>query len=408
MRTPLLQPLGFADRDEKPASTATAAATSRPFSDTMHSMDTSGSSGSAPNSSSSDKRRYKSTNETSDQATKRGLKRPRKRGPPEFKVRHDYHDYSNTSYDDFMQSHPHRKRARELKYHPPFPCCLHAVLKSVDLSAQDDVISWCCHGRAFIVHNPGEFSQRIMPFFFRQTKFSSFQRQLNIYDFKRLTKGPDAGAYYNELFLRGREDLCPAMNRQKIKGTRHKGANNPDEEPDFYSMPPLDPTRMAQPGSFSSGCVGPADALPSLRSSPAVVTPTCSERNSKILSTTVADDLLQSILAEGSASTLPFPQQVDAKSSAKKMVGGPIYSRDSDVIEAVDLSDVCADELEDNFFPPFASRSQIKGSAASSKSAVETGSGVTTPFLPDDYYEMFSSDEEVMLKADESFHEIIW
>jgi hypothetical protein len=43
-----------------------------------------------------------------------------------------------------------------------------------------------------------------------------------------------------ELFLRGKVDLSRAMGRVKVKGTRHKGANNPDDEPDFFSYPAID------------------------------------------------------------------------------------------------------------------------------------------------------------------------
>ena len=43
-----------------------------------------------------------------------------------------------------------------------------------------------------------------------------------------------------ELFLRGKVDLSRAMGRVKIKGTRHKGANNPEDEPDFLAYPALD------------------------------------------------------------------------------------------------------------------------------------------------------------------------
>ena len=56
-----------------------------------------------------------------------------------------------------------------------------------------------------------------MPLHFRQTKLTSFQRQLNLYGFRRITRGKDSGAYYHEFFLRGRFDLCKKMIRQKSK-----------------------------------------------------------------------------------------------------------------------------------------------------------------------------------------------
>ena len=90
-----------------------------------------------------------------------------------------------------------------------------------------------------------------MPKYFKQTKWTSFQRQLNLYGFNRLTKGADAGAYYHELFLRGDRylGLCQSIVRVKVKGTGIKGANNPADEPDFYSMPFI---KEIDESSFSS------------------------------------------------------------------------------------------------------------------------------------------------------------
>ena len=45
--------------------------------------------------------------------------------------------------------------------------------------------------RCFLVHEPKQFAERVLPNYFRQSKFSSFRRQLNLYGFKRLTTGQD-------------------------------------------------------------------------------------------------------------------------------------------------------------------------------------------------------------------------
>ena len=121
-----------------------------------------------------------------------------------------------------------------------FPFKLHKMLEYIedDPSGQfSNVISWRPHGRAFIINKPHIFVDDVLPRFFKQTKLTSFQRQLNLYGFERLTRGDDAGAYYHELFLRGREFLVSRMVRTKVKGTGYKAAANPEHEPNFYEMP---------------------------------------------------------------------------------------------------------------------------------------------------------------------------
>ena len=83
----------------------------------------------------------------------------------------------------------------------------------------ESIITWMPHGRAFIVLQPQQLRDIVLPRFFKQTKFMSFTRQLNLWGFKRITKGVDSGAYYHALFLRGRRCLAMLMRRQKIKGT---------------------------------------------------------------------------------------------------------------------------------------------------------------------------------------------
>eukprot|EP00542_Grammatophora_oceanica_P022526 CAMPEP_0194049662 /NCGR_PEP_ID=MMETSP0009_2-20130614/30816_1 /TAXON_ID=210454 /ORGANISM="Grammatophora oceanica, Strain CCMP 410" /LENGTH=396 /DNA_ID=CAMNT_0038695869 /DNA_START=47 /DNA_END=1237 /DNA_ORIENTATION=- len=101
----------------------------------------------------------------------------------------------------------------------PFPRKLHRMLR--DLSLQpggSDIASFLPHGRAFAIHHPKRFVTEVMPLYFRMSRFSSFQRQLNLYDFKRITEGRDKGSYYHELFVRGQPALASQMRRTKIKG----------------------------------------------------------------------------------------------------------------------------------------------------------------------------------------------
>jgi len=47
----------------------------------------------------------------------------------------------------------------------------------------ENIISWQKGGRSFRVHHPEDFAQHVMQEYFQQTKFKSFQRQLNIYGY---------------------------------------------------------------------------------------------------------------------------------------------------------------------------------------------------------------------------------
>jgi hypothetical protein len=121
----------------------------------------------------------------------------------------------------------------------PFPEKLHRLLQEIEKDGNDDVISFYSHGRAFGIHDTEKFVSDIMPRYFKQSRLSSFQRQLNLYGFKRITSGPDAGGYYHELFLKGRPNLSLHMRRvglPKGEDRRKMRSKNVQVDPDFYSM----------------------------------------------------------------------------------------------------------------------------------------------------------------------------
>lgn len=137
----------------------------------------------------------------------------------ERKVQHDYTDYSPIVDPALAEDKPRVGRGGVVV---PFPEKLHNMLEAADIEGFHEIVSWQPHGRAFCVHKPQRFVERIMRSHFRQTKLTSFQRQLNLYGFRRITKGKDSGAYYHEMFMRSRPDLCRNMLRIKVKGTGSK------------------------------------------------------------------------------------------------------------------------------------------------------------------------------------------
>ena len=81
------------------------------------------------------------------------------------------------------------------------------------------VVSWMPDRKSFMVHNVYAFVAVILPRFFKQSKYKSFQKQLNVWCFERICKGPYKGAYRHPSFEREQHGLCRQMQRKKVKGS---------------------------------------------------------------------------------------------------------------------------------------------------------------------------------------------
>lgn len=104
---------------------------------------------------------------------------------PHIVVEHHYHDHANDSEEETVDERPARGGVTT-----PFPLRLHAMLDKLAADGYADVISWQPHGRCFVVRKPKEFKE-LLPKYFKLSKMASFQRQLNLYGFQRLTRGKD-------------------------------------------------------------------------------------------------------------------------------------------------------------------------------------------------------------------------
>jgi HSF-type DNA-binding len=108
-------------------------------------------------------------------------------------------------------------------------------------------IRWLRHGRAFKIFDKQRFVNDVLPHFFHsQREFGSFQRQLNLYGFLRMTaQGPDQHAYYHEYFLRNRPHLCVLMTRSRIAAHSKRRSYDSTSEPNFHKMPAMDSAARA-------------------------------------------------------------------------------------------------------------------------------------------------------------------
>lgn len=166
-------------------------------------------------------------------------------------VQHHYHDHANDPEPSIGDDWEALKAPAVVA----FPFKLYEMLERVEEEGLEHIVSWQPHGRSFVVHKPNEFKQ-ILNRFFNLSKIPSFQRQLNLYGFIRLTRAADRGGYYHERFLRGKPFLIQRMTRVKVKGTGIRARSNPEQEPDFWSMPwVVTQTTMYAQGAGSSSVI---------------------------------------------------------------------------------------------------------------------------------------------------------
>lgn len=140
----------------------------------------------------------------------------------------------------------------------PFPKKLMDMLFKEDSS----VVAWLPQGDAFMVRDVDRFVADILPRYFRHTKLTSFQRQLNLYGFRRTTKGPEAGAYRHEMFHRDLPDRCLQMKRSKQKGSASPQMRGRARSNSATSSPLLTPEHS--PSSYALGPGALSQSAPSV------------------------------------------------------------------------------------------------------------------------------------------------
>jgi hypothetical protein len=136
-------------------------------------------------------------------------------------------------------------------------------------SAFHHLISWQPDGNSFIIKKVNEFSETVLPKYFKHSNIQSYIRQLNMYGFSKTRHDSNHHEFTHKLFQRGRRDLLPFIRRktQSNSHVSHSSGGNPTaQSPEEVtiagglkrSRPPLPPphrrpVRSSSENSQSSG-----------------------------------------------------------------------------------------------------------------------------------------------------------
>lgn len=145
------------------------------------------------------------------------------------------------SDDDHNEEQSRSKTMNYKKKESSFLWKIHEILEEMSKEQKEHIVSWSPRGTSFKVHNPEAFVQEVMPRYSTATQFRSFEKMLNLYDFKKLKGGPQRGGYQHPLFRRDNRELCkkikmrPKPKRKKKANRICVGGRKSHVEDDFFS-----------------------------------------------------------------------------------------------------------------------------------------------------------------------------
>ena len=94
-----------------------------------------------------------------------------------------------------------------------FPKTLYRMLIDASLQNNDHIVCFAPSGKVFFIRDPQAFESEILPHYFYHGKLPSFRRQLNLYGFRLLSHGAEAGGYAHAVFDRENRQVSESISR---------------------------------------------------------------------------------------------------------------------------------------------------------------------------------------------------
>ena len=98
--------------------------------------------------------------------------------------------------------------------------CPNFLLKLYQILEKDeykDIIEWGEDGTYFIVKNLHDFTENILPKYYKHNNYSSFIRQLNMYDFHKRKSNSNEHIFEHKNFIRNKKELLKLIKRKTKK-----------------------------------------------------------------------------------------------------------------------------------------------------------------------------------------------
>ena len=97
------------------------------------------------------------------------------------------------------------------------PNFLLKLYKILETPEYNDIIHWDDTGKYFLVKNLHDFTENILPKYYKHNNYSSFVRQLNMYDFHKKRSNQNEHIFQHKLFCKGQKELISTIKRKNKK-----------------------------------------------------------------------------------------------------------------------------------------------------------------------------------------------